>query len=435
MVNKFSQDNSNKAKSGRNTKTELISLLEDFDKRFDTVNLQKNVKFGAKNKDQNQFGIDAVLEFNDQNREKWLIKTSSSYRSDRIKGNEFDIEHIKSIVKSQSPTIQVKSFFVVPDTENSSSFDKYKEKVENHSIVTYFDKVLKFSEIRHLISDRCSQYLPQGIKANILGNDAEKEIADAFNNLNNIDIWNQTDNSQVIKSRNYSIVQSLMNKYYPNKKLKSMVAYDNDKKGDHYLEDLNRVIGPKNENLGKPKTDVLIKLTFSDGNTAQINLSVKHPKLNSKKVTAHEGSIEVLMDDLAASLPANSIFNDNSKFNQLYNALKNFQSAGSSKNMNDTERVFLSDNLSNLNSWLIDYFLFGTNNRRFNNNQIAYIMAIIDPTNGDLIYLTQAEERNLLLNYCKSHKPTSSTFGTPFSWTYPSKKRGKKIQIKSPLPF
>lgn len=432
MTEKFNQDNSNKVKSGRNTKAELISLLEDFDKRFDTVNLQKNVKFGAKDKDQDQFSIDAILEFTDQSKEKWLIKTSSSYRSDRIKGNEFDIEHIKLIVKS--PNIELKSFFVVPDTENNSSFEKYKKNVENHRIVTYFDKVLKFREFRHLILDRCSKYLSQGTRSNVLGNDAEKEISDAFNNLNNINIWNQTGNNQVIKSKDFSIVQALMNKYYPDKKLKSMVAYDNDSDGNYYLDDLKTVKGPNNENLGKPKTDVLIKLTFTDDTTAQINLSVKHPKLKSKKVTAHEGSIEVLMDDLAASLPSYSIFNDSKKFDQLYKALKNFQDAGSAKNMNPEDKLFLADNLSDINSWLIDYFLFGTNNRRFNNNQVANTMAIINPQNGDLLYLTQEEERQLLLDYCQLQKSTSSSFGTPFSWTYPSKKRGKKIQIKSPLP-
>lgn len=434
MTKEFNKDNSIKAKSGSNNKAELLSLLNEFEKKFNNVHLSKNVKMGASGKDPNQFSVNAILKFDDQHEENWLIETSSSYRSDRVKGIEFDIEHIKELIRR--PDVNVKAFFVVPDTENSGAFNKYKENVEHHNVVTYFDDILKFSEFRNIIAERCSKYLTQGIKANILGDEAEKDIAEAFNNSNNIELWNKTDNSKVIKSRNFDIIQSLMDKYYPNKQIKAMVAYDNNSKDSHYLADLNTVKDPNGGHvLGKPKTDILVIITFTDGNQANINFSVKHPKVKSKRVTAHEGDVDTLLNDLQASMPQDSVFNDPDKFNQLSTALHNFQDVGSAKNMTPDNRDFLKYNLSDLNSWLIDYFLFGINNRRLNKDQVANTMAIVNPENGNLIYLTRNEEKHLLLQYCQNHKPSSSSFGTPFSWTYPSKKRGKKIQIKSPLPL
>lgn len=38
-----------------------------------------------------------------------------------------------------------------------------------------------------------------------------------------------------------------------------------------------------------------------------------------------------------------------------------------------------------------------------------------------------------LEDYCDILLRSKKTFGTPFSWTYPSKKRGKSIQLKAKL--
>lgn len=434
MAKEFNMDNSIKSRNGSQNKTEILSLLEEFEKKYSTVHLSKKVRMGAPGKDPKQFFITAILEFDDQHKEEWLIETSTSYKADRAKKAEFEIENIKKIINR--PKVDVKAFYVITNAKEEGDFKKYKRNVEQHKIVTYFDDILNFNEFRNMLAKRCSKYLPQGSRSNILGSEAEKDVAEAFNNPNNIELWNKTEKSKVINSRNFDIVQSLMDKFYPDKKIKTMVAYDNYKKDPHYLADLSVVKNPNGgHNWGKPKTDVLIIITFTDGTNTHINLSVKRPKIDNRKVTAHEGYVEVMLNDLQASMPKNSMFNDPEKFDQLSKALLNFQEAGTAKGMNSTDWEFLTDNLHDLNPWLIDYCLFGVNNRRFNDKQVANTMAVVDPQSGSLTYLTRNEEKQLLLQSCQNHKNhknrRSSSFGTPFSWSYPSSKRGKKYIIKS----
>lgn len=434
----MNNDNSKKARSGRNNQKELSSLLEEFQNTYKDVQIvNRKVSFGELNKKPDQFSVNAEMIFNDGSREIWIIKTSSSYRSDRSKGNEFDVEHIKKILARENK--KVIAFFVVPDNQSANDlrqFNSYKSNVRNNSIVTYFDYVMTVKEFENTINERCSRYIAQGKQANILGNNAEIAISDAFNNPNNVILWNNPQDT-VTKSRNIAAFSSLMRTMYPNKKLISSQAFNNNKKDTHhYLDELNMVRDSNGHgNLGKPKTDVLIKLVFDDNTKTNIKLSIKRPKANSKKVTVHEGTVESLIADLKNSIPEDSIFNDPSQFVKLQSSLINFERVGSAKNMNEELRTFLNENLSDLNGWLIDYFLFGINNHRFNQNQIANVMAIENPKNGNLIFIPCNKEKQLLLDYCQNSKLGSSSFGTPFSWTYPSKKRGAKIQVKSPLPF
>jgi len=436
-------DNSKKVRSGSNAKKEIHSLITELKNEFKNVKFKKKdwgnyVTFGFPNKDPHQFKIDEVIIFDDENLEIWLIKISSSVRGDRCKGAEFDIEHVKKLLSSKSDN--VKAFYVIKDNQSPNDlkqFTSYKKNVTSHKIVSYFDDILKFSEFQNMLKERCVKYLIQGVQSNILGNDAEKEISDSFNNINNTVLWNNPEDS-VTQSKDIYIFLEVMNALFStHNPIQQTEAFNNNKLDKHhFLDELNIVRNSEGKgNLGKPKTDVLVQLSFSNGTYKKIKISVKKPKAASKRVTIHEGSIESLISDLRTSLPSNSRFNNSENFDYLSQALLNFQEVGSAKNMNPDFREYLNNYLSELNGWLIDYFLFGINNTRFNDNQIANTLAIINPDNGSLIVKKDTEEKELLLKYCESHKLGSSSFGTPFSWTYPSKKKGRKIQIKSPLPF
>lgn len=438
----MNSDNSKKVRSGNNNQQELSSLLNEFQDKYKNVEIiNKNQRYGEKGKNQNQFFVNAEIRFSDNYPEIWILKTTSSYRSDRSKGDEFDVEHIKKILSTQKKNS--KAFFIVPDNQKEKdmrAFNNFRKNVENKKVVSYFDHVITISEFKHFLNERCNKYISQGIRANILGNDAEKNIVEAFNNKKNIILLNTPDNT-IEKSKNFAVVYTFMNSLYPHQKLKSMEAFHNIKKlkDEHYLDELNIVRDNGQGNLGKPKTDVLIKLVFEDNHIENIKLSVKRPQKsagkNIKRVTVHEGNVQTLLADLKKSLPEKSIFNNPEQWENLKSSLINFQHYGSVTNMDDGKRDFLNKNLSKLNNWLIDYFLFGINNSRFNDNQMANAMAIVNPDNGDLLFLTAMEEKNLLLQYCKKQKSGSTTFGTPFNWTYPSHKKGKKIQIKSPILF
>ena len=75
------------------------------------------------------------------------------------------------------------------------------------------------------------------------------------------------------------------------------------------------------------------------------------------------------------------------------------------------------------NEKLTELFLFGVNSPLVNHKiQIADLILLIN--NFDVF-----DRDSYVSLYVKNYKD-SGQFGTPFKWTYPSKKRGKKIQIK-----
>lgn len=90
--------NGERALAGVNTSKELISLLESIVEKYDTLTLDKNIEYGEKGKDPKQFKANAKINF-DKGNSIWLVDVSSSFRSDRIKGKEFDIEHLKRFSK------------------------------------------------------------------------------------------------------------------------------------------------------------------------------------------------------------------------------------------------------------------------------------------------------------------------------------------------
>ena len=69
MAKEFNMDNSIKSRNGSQNKTEILSLLEEFEKKYSTVHLSKKVRMGAPGKDPKQFFITAILEFDDQHKE------------------------------------------------------------------------------------------------------------------------------------------------------------------------------------------------------------------------------------------------------------------------------------------------------------------------------------------------------------------------------
>lgn len=431
----MNEDNRKKTRGGYNNKlavkndlNKLCDILPNVD--FDT----KNTKFGILKKAPRQFSVDVKLLIKDEMGnicETWLIVTSNSVRSDRIKGNEFDVEHIKRIFNEidRIKTGSVKAFFVVPNVQSEKdlrNFENYRQRAESKELVSYFDGIFKLSELTNYLKNEAGKYIKQGVRSNLFGDNAEEKIVEAFNNKDNITLWNNPQNS-VTKSSTYYIVQKVLNKLSVprNELLQSMEAYNGNKKGSSYLDELANIKGYG----GKPKTDILIKIYYGN-KFKKVKISIKNPNKKRGNVTVHEGSVEKLLGDLEMTMPSDSRFNDSEQFQKLKIALLDFQKSGSTKGMDADLSKFLNENLSDLNDWLIDYVIFGINNGVLTNNQKADLLVVVDPDSGDLELMTIAEERKKLLEYCNGRK---AGFRTPFSWTYPSKKRGKKIQLKMPI--
>ena len=108
----FNRDNSEKFKSGVASKLELDNLLKLTIEEIPEINIdiKKDYSIGYPGYEK-QFKMDYQLIFHDFEDENWLIKSTSSIRSDRIYKNEFFAQNIRKIDKKVS-----KIFIVVPDS-------------------------------------------------------------------------------------------------------------------------------------------------------------------------------------------------------------------------------------------------------------------------------------------------------------------------------
>ena len=93
----FNIDNQQKTLSGKASNLTLAEVL-DYISKIPKLNISvsKNYMVGYKNCEQ-QFKMDYKICFHDFNDEIWLIKSTSSIRSDRLYGNEFFAQNIKII--------------------------------------------------------------------------------------------------------------------------------------------------------------------------------------------------------------------------------------------------------------------------------------------------------------------------------------------------
>lgn len=426
--------NSDRSITGSNVKKAIQDIVENTHQRFhDGIKYIFNAKMGAEGKNPTQFFIDAILTFDDS---IWLIKATNSYRSDRIKGDEFNVEHIKSILLKKDREKPLYAFFVLPD----SLPDKDKKSVENLRVaivtqtnVTYFDDVLLMSEFKTKLEMKCSGLVNQGTRSNILGDIGEASIVEAFTNKDNLDKWNNIVGNNSLVSSNYRLFYEILTQYgiTPTTKIKEIKSIKTGikefKNTEFYDKDLNRV----SNGGGKPKTDVSITLDTDLNEEHNLKISVKRPNGGKgKSITIHEGSIEKLLNDLSNSMPPRSKFKKPSEFILLTDSLLNFQKSGNLKDMDITKRLYLEQNLPEINNWLIEYFIFGINNSQFKNPiQIANLLVSINPQTG----LPTVQRLDMIINHLNTFKKKS--FNTPFSWTYPSRKRGTKIQIKYPVQF
>lgn len=424
-------NNTEKVMSGRETKKTLTKLIKQTIAPFPAIHFRENVKYGEKGKDPKQFSISHQVEFSNLNL-YWLIDVTSSYKQDRVKGKQFLMEHTKDILLNHG--IDSLAYFVVPDNcspETLKGIKNFNQHIEKKDKVNFFDAAMTMSQFSNFLEQKVTESLNQGKRSNILGDYSEKKLMDAFNNSNNIKLWNTPDD-YLTKSPDYSLFATVLDKLCPNiSQIAECKAYTGSRatsNKDAISDELTTVRDANNKPHGKPKTDVLVIIKpKNSNNTIQLAISVKLPSSIKGKVSVHQGHIEQLISDLHLSLPADSIFHKDNMFQQLKKALLNFQAEGSLKNMDADSKAFLNAYLSQLNRWLIDYFIFGINNSLLNNRQKANALLIFNPETGTCKIETVEEVEESMLN------DKMATFGTPFSWTYPSGKRGKEFQVKGPF--
>lgn len=395
---RFNVDNQQKSLSGSAsnlTLSELLQKIQEIPKL--NVSIKKGYSVGYENCEK-QFKMDYAITFNDFDNETWLVKPTSSIRSDRIYGNEFFAQNIKIVDENVT-----KIFVAVPDSitekELKNKID-YSNKIHSETYVSFLDDVLTFSELKDLVLVHASENLAQGIRANIWGNNAEDNIVDLLTDKNNILLWNNyREYNKTIKSSTYHWFREIL-------KVSGISEQD-------IILDIvatNKI--PKLSNRGYPKTDVSFTIITEQGEITK-NISVKNTYADT--VTVHEGTVDDII--LALNLDSSS---------SLANSLKEFQAYGSAKGLKENNEVAyntLVDEMHKYNKKLVNFFMFGVNSPLVN-NPIQVADTILYTKNFEVV------SRDLYVDEYIEKYSSKGQLGTPFKWTYPSKKRGQKVQIK-----
>ena len=391
-------DNQQKSISGAMAKQLIDDMLNSLKNDCGiSINVSSKYSIGYPQQ-KKQFKMDFEISFPGISKDVWLIKSTNTIR-DRIYGTEFFAQNIRTIDKNIT-----KIYVVVPDSlpqKEKRNKENYSNKVKGDHYTSFLTDIISVSELRKKIIEKCSKELPQGIKANILGADAEKQIVKLLNDNNNRILWNDYEKSHyIIKSASFEIYKSILTA--------SGLSFGKDEINEIHATDSIPLLS----NRGKPKTDVSFKVTTVTKKIIQ-NISIKNS--TAKTVTVHEGKVEHLIT--ALKLPQNS---------KLVKALEMFEQLGSTKRLEAESlesKKILDTELHQYNHQLVEFFMFGKESP-----------LVVDPLQtADLILYTMNfavwQREQYSIDYVNNYSKRGQ-FGTPFQWTYPSKKRGEKVQIK-----
>src|SRR5699024_8369450 len=177
------EDNKKKALSGIAVKKLLGKTLENLSSNPHLkITYQMNYDTGYEGYVKNQFKMDALIKFHNSDDEIWLIKTTISIKSDRVKGNHLYDQNIRNInlkennsdaqnIRKINPKV-IRIYLVTSDfadPKETYNRKKYSEDITNKRLFSPIDDVISFNTLSLLIRDKAVENLSQGVRANVLG--------------------------------------------------------------------------------------------------------------------------------------------------------------------------------------------------------------------------------------------------------------------------
>lgn len=404
------KNESNREKSihGQKTKDALLESLKELKKMSYIKSIETEFRCGYANFNRKQFYANYLITF--FNGKQWILYTTASCRTDRVKGNQWDSYNIKKINKNVEKSVLVYPDYL--DNDERLNFVAYAtkiynsvplEEIENPAIETknyYYsaiDYVVDYNELFELIENYANEDIMLGQKKDSEGKNFEKHIVNILNNKENLKKWK--DNNETLVGTNYKVFKQIVDFFELNKNKTYHILATNDNKDIGHLK-----------TSGKPKTDVIIKV-YDESKNEQAIFTVSCKKTKAKGVSVHQYSA----DDFADALdPSNTT---------LKELLNDFQKNGTLKDFGEEKIEKLTLELKPYLRRLTEWVLSGRYGKITDESQIANYLFVSD---GSKIYIHAMDEYIdiLLASDEKGH------FGTPFNWTFASKSRGKNIQLK-----
>lgn len=445
MSNYQSKSNRQKAKAGKENFFEIKKVLKELEQKKIIKSFKEDVK--ASHKDfsyKSQFKADFLITTLDG--KYILIRTSTSYRSDRVKTYLYDFLGF-SLYSKFSENI-VASILVFPNKElGNSAFINHREQVFQKRFFSPATHWLVKSEFLDYIRNYKDELIDiiEESKQQEESVFAISEEISSYESDKNLIIFDETIKKEKGKEGSYYGRVGFMLEKYLIDNLNDPVNLLSYKEGKKRCVEFDLIVdvvlGVNNlkkeeviyiqatdsitrlKKLGLPKTDINARFNLLNREELIVNISVKNTA--EKPVSCHDYQAE---DFCRVVNPSDEDF--------CY-AVNAFQQAGSWKvfrqlmpNEGDFEYYtsVLRDNMVPLIKWVItgegDH-----ENITDEETQIAnYIFIRRREINKNEFYYAD-DYIDKLLRYMEENKSP----GSPFSWTYPSKNRGKRIQLKMPV--
>lgn len=378
---------------------------------------QKNFRIGSTTAgNERQFYAPFMIQF--PNRDRWIIFSSTSMRTDRIKGQQWDAMNLKNLDSTITTAI-------LAYPSNSVDCDKFKQQDNRYTTnmeISAIDRVVSFDELKQIIQKEFYNSIQEEVVLSDTDTNLESlQQIEKF--LNNGKIWDKEG-----KNFETKIAQILSDPTYLKKYLKNVPC----EKGDDYFlfyqmlsafklksENICKIYATsKKEDIGylpsggAPKTDVIATFVFDDKTEQIITISCKRSKMDN--VTVHQYNADTFADVL------------DSKNEILRNRLKDFQHYGNVRDMPADAATELTDALKPYLKQLVLWAIGGIGGDGDPETQWAQYI-ISHQTTKDIFSVHDVQE------YYEIVKNKINMFGTPMQWTYASKSKGKNIQLKAPI--
>ena len=413
------RSNSNKSKAGQELVTYLSEIFERLRKAEIIKEFSKKQNFAHKNYEYpRQYLANFILQTLD---DKFIIiNSSTSFRDDRMKGQAYDLAGVRYNAGFADNIIA--AILLYPNQEiSNTSFKTFRKRVysrEMYSPATHvfvLDELIDFLENHKLIVEQQKQNEvieleklneienKDGSYFGIRGNDFEHTVVNELISKINLNKFQEKSSSG---SNLFDIV---MRKLCNDHKI-SLHSLIN-------IEAKNSIT--KLRSGGNAKTDVLVQLNTKDGNVSE-TLSLKSTSQNS--VSCHdykaEDFIRVLQIEGSKLSEYILLFQEYGSHSGLQKALPNGYSINEFENLLEPYKLKL-----------IEWALMGKHDHQnLTDPNLQVSRYILINKNGKLKFLDYQSYIGEL--YSNNKK---LVYGLPLSWTYPSKQRGKRIQLKLPI--
>ncbi len=343
-----------------------------------------------------------------------VVRSTTSYRQDRIKTSFYDLQGINQHAAFASNIIA--SVFVVPDSE--IKIESLKKRIEEKKQYSPASHILNLSEFITFLegyqyeieTKREEQKAAKTAKekGSIFGkrgNSFEKAIVEILSDYNNL---KQCKNGQLENTHIYNQIISriLKDRQIVITKIVKIKA-------------TNAV--PLLKNGGNPKTDIIVYIETDADEIFKETLSLKNT--TKDRVSCHDYTAKAFIEVLKCS---------NTKLAKYLSYFQDFPTYTAFKENIPTgysESEF-SELLEKSQLMLIQWALRGMHDHKNLTRPKVQISNYLLISNGDkTVFYSMKDYIRIML------KNTKLKFGVPFSWTYPSKQRGKRIQLKVPIFF